>query len=557
VTSERGSERIAWRVSDRSERRDILTERNGGSTLETKRTAEHLGVGRNAGQTPPLEPRRFDPALENPAARERGEVKAVTRTSVQTFIRFTLHTNHTHHATTPGLSHLPQSLVARGLGRVPGPEPPPTSVHALLDLPIFIPVRPAPFVLIVSAAAAERGAGVPQRECGCSNHPAEPRRGGPAARPLQREPPITAPDEDASRLVAAPPPSARRIRAPRLAAHVRRDDAGHAAAPRTSSWKTTSSTPTIPAGPCATCSWQGPRRRQVRLSWTRWAGGTWPLVSTPHDRRRVEVVFFIRICPSSGDGGNFRNHRKIVVIDGWTFTAARTTGTKQRPQAGRVAHTHERNTGPAVHHLQKIYHQDWFFACNRQNGQDLQVYFPLPDSPGDHLVQVVPSGPDREASVLHMLLIGAIGAARERLSIATPYFVPDHAMIVALQSAAYRGVRVRLLIPSQTDHKIVLWAGRSFYREIRQSGTRIRVRPGHAALEGDHRGRRLPLVGSAIRRAQAWAQLRAIGVLTSATWPAASRDFEAWGSRPSRPLPPEVRHGREPQAGLGPLISRC
>jgi cardiolipin synthase len=72
-----------------------------------------------------------------------------------------------------------------------------------------------------------------------------------------------------------------------------------------------------------------------------------------------------------------------------------------------------------------------------------------------------------------MLLLGAIGAARHSLSIATPYFVPDQAMILSLQTAAYRGVRVRLLIPSQNDHKIVLWAGRSFYNEIRRAGIEV------------------------------------------------------------------------------------
>ena len=69
--------------------------------------------------------------------------------------------------------------------------------------------------------------------------------------------------------------------------------------------------------------------------------------------------------------------------------------------------------------------------------------------------------------------LGAIGAARHTLCVATPYFVPDSTLILSLQSAAYRGVRVRLLIPVKTDHPVVLWAGRSWYNELRRAGVEV------------------------------------------------------------------------------------
>jgi cardiolipin synthase len=207
--------------------------------------------------------------------------------------------------------------------------------------------------------------------------------------------------------------------------------------------------------------------------------GCWKLFDSflrPMRDAGVEVVFFMPVVPLRGRWRvNFRNHRKIVVIDGKIgFTGSQNIGDEyagRKPVEWRD--THVQLKGPAVHHLQEIFIEDWYFASKRQIAYDLQTYFPLPESSGDHLVQVIPSGPDREASILHMLLLGAIGAARQSLSIATPYFVPDQAMIISLQSAAYRGVRVRLLIPSQNDHKIVLWAGRSFYNEIRRAGIEV------------------------------------------------------------------------------------
>lgn len=190
----------------------------------------------------------------------------------------------------------------------------------------------------------------------------------------------------------------------------------------------------------------------------------------------VEVVFFMPVVPWRGRWRvNFRNHRKIVVIDGKVaFTGSQNIGDEY---AGRDTvpwrDTHVRIVGPAVHHMQDVFIEDWYFASRRHIGQDMDAYFPPPESNGDQLVQVVPSGPDRETNVLHMVLLGGIGVARRTLSIATPYFVPDQTMILSLQAAACRGVRVRLLIPSQNDHPVILWAGRSFYNEICRAGIEV------------------------------------------------------------------------------------
>jgi cardiolipin synthase len=208
--------------------------------------------------------------------------------------------------------------------------------------------------------------------------------------------------------------------------------------------------------------------------------GCWKLFNRflrPMREAGVEVVFFMPWLPWRGSRRlNFRNHRKIVVVDGKIgFTGSQNIGDEYRGrrQGMRWRDTHMRVLGPAVHQLQDVFIEDWAFASRREIGGDWDRYFPPTETSGNHLVQVIPSGPDREVNVLHHLLLGAIGAAHKTICLATPYFVPDQAMVLSLQTAAYRGVQVRLLIPAKTDHDVVLWAGRSFYNELLRAGVEI------------------------------------------------------------------------------------
>jgi len=198
----------------------------------------------------------------------------------------------------------------------------------------------------------------------------------------------------------------------------------------------------------------------------------------------IEVAFFLPAVPLRGRFGvNFRNHRKIAVIDGRIgFTGGQNIGDEyrgRREKFGPFRDTHMRIRGPAVQQLQEIFVQDWNFT----RGEDLSgdAYFPAAQSAGEQTVQVIPSGPDRNPRILHHLLVSAVACARESIAIITPYFVPDTTMIVALQSAAYRGLRVQLLIPSVTDNKLTLWAGRSYYQELVEAGVDIYEYP-HAML---------------------------------------------------------------------------
>lgn len=190
----------------------------------------------------------------------------------------------------------------------------------------------------------------------------------------------------------------------------------------------------------------------------------------------VSVGFFLPVVPWRGRWRvNFRNHRKIAVIDGRVgFCGSQNIGDEY---AGRLQKygpwrdTHMSLLGPAVHRLQEVFVEDWHYAT----GQDIveDNCFPQPADEGSHVVQAIPSGPDSNPNTMHHLLLSALAGARKSVCVVTPYFAPDTTMILALQSAAYRGVSVRLMIPSKADNRIVLWAGRSFYQELCESGVEV------------------------------------------------------------------------------------
>jgi cardiolipin synthase A/B len=172
---------------------------------------------------------------------------------------------------------------------------------------------------------------------------------------------------------------------------------------------------------------------------------------------------------------NFRNHRKIVVIDGVTaFTGGMNVGDEYRgrdPEIGNWRDTHVMIRGPVALKLQEIFADDWHFSTGEQTVSER--YYPVPQRPGASLVEVVASGPDATAEAIHRKLFNAITRADRRVWLTTPYFIPDRSIMVALMTAAERGVDVRLLLPGWSDHKFVLYAGRSHYLELLAAGARI------------------------------------------------------------------------------------
>jgi cardiolipin synthase A/B len=172
---------------------------------------------------------------------------------------------------------------------------------------------------------------------------------------------------------------------------------------------------------------------------------------------------------------NCRNHRKLTVIDGKRgFTGSKNIADEYLGRVkkfGKWRDTYVEMQGPCVTQLQVVFAEDWHFATKTKLISP--KYFPPPEVSGDKVVQVVQSGPDGRGDVMHQLLNSAVSDAAKSISIVTPYFVPDRAMMLALTSAAYQGVHVRLLLPSKSDSFLVLWAGRTFYADLIDAGVEI------------------------------------------------------------------------------------
>ncbi len=195
----------------------------------------------------------------------------------------------------------------------------------------------------------------------------------------------------------------------------------------------------------------------------------------------VEVAFFLPAHLIFFQPMNLRNHRKIVVVDGETaFTGGINVSDEYRGVRGQAPwrDTHLRVRGPAAQALGHVFELDWHFATRREIPHDLDaVTKPRAREPDeDAAVSIVRSGPDvvgplRET--IHRLFFSAITLARSRVYVTTPYFIPDRAIIVALQTAAMRGVDVRLLLPKRNNHPFVAQAGRSFYEDLLWAGVAI------------------------------------------------------------------------------------
>ncbi|MEB0043440.1 MULTISPECIES: cardiolipin synthase [unclassified Pseudomonas] len=176
---------------------------------------------------------------------------------------------------------------------------------------------------------------------------------------------------------------------------------------------------------------------------------------------------------------NFRNHRKIVVVDGVRgFVGGHNVGDEylgKLPPLSPWRDTHVAIVGPVVACLQESFAEDWFWAT-RELPQLI-----LPESyPEDGvLCQLLASGPADAQETCSLFFVEAIHAAQNRVWITSPYFIPDEAVFAALRLAVLRGVDVRILLPSRPDHYVVYAASSLFAFEAVRAGVRIfRYEPG-------------------------------------------------------------------------------
>ncbi|WP_425514505.1 cardiolipin synthase [Collimonas antrihumi] len=175
---------------------------------------------------------------------------------------------------------------------------------------------------------------------------------------------------------------------------------------------------------------------------------------------------------------NFRNHRKVVVVDGWRgFVGGLNVGEEylgHKPPLAPWRDTHMELQGPAVADLQLAFDENWQWIT----GQPLTLLPPRP-SGGEATSLIAATGPADAQETCSLLFVQAIHAARHRLWLTTPYLVPDSAVNAALQLAVFRGVDVRILIPSIPDHRTVFLASTLYAHESVRAGIRVfRYQPG-------------------------------------------------------------------------------
>ena len=172
---------------------------------------------------------------------------------------------------------------------------------------------------------------------------------------------------------------------------------------------------------------------------------------------------------------NYRNHRKIVVIDGHIgYTGGINIGDEYMGKDKKFGYwrdTHIRIEGTSVYMLQMTFLIDWYY-----NTKEVLLntnYFPRLNNFGNSMIQVVASGPDSDWEAIHYAYFSAICQAKKSIYIETPYFIPDESILKALKSAALSGVDVRIIFPKIADHKIVNIASYSYFDDILKSGGRV------------------------------------------------------------------------------------
>jgi cardiolipin synthase len=188
------------------------------------------------------------------------------------------------------------------------------------------------------------------------------------------------------------------------------------------------------------------------------------------------VPFFPSKIPLINFRVNFRNHRKLTIIDGKIgYIGGFNIGDEylgKDKHLGYWRDTHLRIEGNAVHMLQARFFLDWNLSSPKRMPES-HLYFPACEEvAGGSGVQIVSSGPNSEKQQIKHALLKMIYKAKKRIYLQTPYFIPDESILIALKMAAMSGVDVRVMIPGRPDSKMVYWASHSYLGNVVKSGVR-------------------------------------------------------------------------------------
>ncbi len=206
--------------------------------------------------------------------------------------------------------------------------------------------------------------------------------------------------------------------------------------------------------------------------------GCWNVSHRFFERMReegIEVASFLPVrFPSFTSKVNYRNHRKIIVIDGHVgFIGGMNIALRYVKGTGGHAwrDTMLKVTGGAVSALQRAFLVDWYFV-DRTLLTDRKFY-PHVAIENDCLAQVVTSGPVNPYPEIMQGFVRIIMGARRYLYLETPYFMPNESVLFALKTIAMAGVDVRVICPRYSDARFVEWASRSYLREVAEAGVKV------------------------------------------------------------------------------------
>ena len=205
-----------------------------------------------------------------------------------------------------------------------------------------------------------------------------------------------------------------------------------------------------------------------------------PSIMGPLRRGGIPVARFLpTLAPGWFPYMNLRNHRKILVVDGRVgFTGGMNIKEdyfNQLSPSLPKRDLHFRIEGPVVAQLAETFADDWVFCTGEiLSGED---WFPVLEAKGDVLARAIADGPDEDLGRLHLALLGALASARSSITIVTPYFLPDLALISALNVAAMRNIRVNVLIPEENNLRLIQWASTAMLWQVLERGCRVWASP--------------------------------------------------------------------------------
>ncbi len=203
---------------------------------------------------------------------------------------------------------------------------------------------------------------------------------------------------------------------------------------------------------------------------------SWPSMVRELKRRSIPVERFIpTVVPWRMPYMNLRNHRKILVVDGRTaFTGGmniREGHLLSLNPSRPIRDLHFRVEGPVVEHMMEAFREDWEFATRER--LDDAIWFPELRARGPVVARGVVDGPDEDIDKLVWTILGALSAAQKSVTIVTPYFLPDAALIQALNVAAIRGVAVKIVLPETNNQTLVKWASMARLWQLLERGCRV------------------------------------------------------------------------------------